>query len=149
MDGFEVCARLRQTAPNGSTPVLFVTALKDLTHAPMAGLGRQRPHGQPFLTFEITLKALTLVSRARLHRTGSTGEAAGASAVRWPVLSPAMPATAHPAAPAGIPREPARAGAPADADLVFHMPPPIFADQVATDSRPGRQPLPVRFRPRF
>lgn len=69
MDGFEVCSKIRETVPNRATPVVFVTAHDDF-HA-RAQMGRHSGNdlmGKPFLTSEITVKALTFALRGRLQR---------------------------------------------------------------------------------
>jgi CheY-like chemotaxis protein len=66
MDGLELCARIHETAQNRSTPVVFVTSHTDFeSRAKSAMLGAQDLIGKPFLTFEITVKALTVVLKAR------------------------------------------------------------------------------------
>jgi len=67
LDGFEVCSKIRETAPNRTTPVVFVTSHSDFdSRAKSALLGARDLISKPFLSFEITVKALTLVLRARL-----------------------------------------------------------------------------------
>jgi CheY-like chemotaxis protein len=66
MDGFELCKRIRQTAFNPGTPVVFVTRCSDFDSRAKAALsGGQHLLGKPFLALEITVKALTLLWRAR------------------------------------------------------------------------------------
>jgi CheY-like chemotaxis protein len=66
MDGFELCKRIRQTAFNPGTPVVFVTRCNDFDSRAKAALsGGQHLLGKPFLALEITVKALTLLWRAR------------------------------------------------------------------------------------
>ena len=65
MDGFELCARVHETAPNQTTPVVFVTCHGDF-NARAASCGGQDLLGKPFLSFELAVKALTLVLRRRL-----------------------------------------------------------------------------------
>jgi CheY-like chemotaxis protein len=68
MDGFEVCSKIRETAPNRATPVVFVTAHDDFeTRARMDRHGGNDLMGKPFLTSEIIVKALTYVLRGRLE----------------------------------------------------------------------------------
>ncbi len=68
MDGFEVCSKLHETALNRTTPVVFVTSHTDFdSRAKCALLGGHDLIGKPFLAFEISLKALTLVLKARLE----------------------------------------------------------------------------------
>jgi CheY-like chemotaxis protein len=69
MDGYEVCSKIRQTVPNRATPVVFVTGQSDLdTRARMSRNGGDDLMGKPFLTSEITVKALTFALRGRLHQ---------------------------------------------------------------------------------
>jgi CheY-like chemotaxis protein len=68
MDGFELCFRIHGTALNQTTPVVFVTAHSDFGSRAKSSLtGGQDLLGKPFLTFELTVKALTLVLRRRLQ----------------------------------------------------------------------------------
>ena len=68
MDGFELCAKIHETAPNRTTPVVFVTCQSDFDARAQSILsGGSDLIGKPFLTFEITVKALTLALRGRLH----------------------------------------------------------------------------------
>ena len=68
MDGFETCAKIRGTIANRSTPVIFVTGKNDdETRAAMNRSGGNDLLGKPFLTSEITVKALTFALRRRLH----------------------------------------------------------------------------------
>jgi CheY-like chemotaxis protein len=69
MDGFEVCSKIRDAVLNRATPVVFVTALGDFqTRAQMSRSGGNDLMGKPFLTSEITLKALTFALRGRLEQ---------------------------------------------------------------------------------
>jgi CheY-like chemotaxis protein len=69
MDGFEVCARIRDTVPNHATPVVFVTGHDDFdARAQMSRTGGNDLMGKPFLTSEITVKALTFALRGRLQQ---------------------------------------------------------------------------------
>jgi DNA-binding response OmpR family regulator len=68
MNGFELCAKLRQLPQHKKTPVLFVTALTDFesrTSSTMAG-GNDFI-GKPFLFIELTVKALMHVFRGKLQ----------------------------------------------------------------------------------
>jgi CheY-like chemotaxis protein len=60
MNGFELCEKIRATAPNGNTPVIFVTALNDFQKqsrsAPVAGSDFI---AKPILLVELAVKALT------------------------------------------------------------------------------------------
>ncbi|HXR04469.1 MAG TPA: response regulator [Verrucomicrobiae bacterium] len=69
MDGFEVCSRIRNTALNRATPVVFVTGRSDFdARARMNRNGGDDLIGKPFLTPEITVKALTFALRGRLQQ---------------------------------------------------------------------------------
>jgi CheY-like chemotaxis protein len=69
MDGFEVCAKIRETVPNRATPVIFVTAHGDFeTRAKMSRTGGNDLMGKPFLTPEISVKALSFALRGRLDQ---------------------------------------------------------------------------------
>jgi CheY-like chemotaxis protein len=71
MDGFELCAKIRETEANRKTPIVFVTSHTDFdSRAKSALLGAHDLIGKPFLAFEITVKALTLVLRARQESEG-------------------------------------------------------------------------------
>ncbi len=78
LDGFEVCSKIHDTAKNCTTPVVFVTSHNDFdSRAKSALAGAHDLIGKPFLAFEITVKALTLVLRARLadgaEKSGQNG----------------------------------------------------------------------------
>jgi CheY-like chemotaxis protein len=67
MDGFELCARLRQMQENERTPIVFVTSHSDFnSRAQLPLAGAQDLIAKPFLSFEVALKALTFVLRGRL-----------------------------------------------------------------------------------
>ncbi len=69
MDGFEVCSKIRDTVPNRTTPVVFVTQQNDLNaRAQMSRHGGDDLMGKSFLTSEITVKALTFALRGRLQQ---------------------------------------------------------------------------------
>jgi CheY-like chemotaxis protein len=68
MDGFEVCSRIHETLPNQATPVVFVTSLRDFdARANSILCGGRDLIAKPFLTFELAVKALTLVATERLR----------------------------------------------------------------------------------
>jgi DNA-binding response OmpR family regulator len=159
MDGFEVCTKIRQTAPNGSTPVLFVTALKDFdTRAKSLTAGGNGLLGKPFLTFEITLKALTLVLRARLRERNRILEASGGlvasstPAVHWPELRADSVSEEDSPPPADLLPGPDRAVAPAGAGPIIGLvPPPVFAANGAAseDVCQASSNVPREFSPAF
>lgn len=69
LDGFEVCSKIHETAQNFTTPVVFITGHSDFdSRAKSAVAGAHDLMGKPFLAFEITVKALTLVLRTRLDQ---------------------------------------------------------------------------------
>ena len=69
MDGFELCEKIRETGSNRNTPVVFVTGQSDFdARAKSALSGGNDLMGKPFLTFEITVKALTLALKGRLQK---------------------------------------------------------------------------------
>ena len=69
MDGFEVCSRIRNTATNRATPVVFVTGRDDFdARTQMSRKGGNELMGKPFLTSEITVKALAFALRGRLEQ---------------------------------------------------------------------------------
>ena len=68
MDGFELCTKIRDTVPNRTTPVVFVTHQSDFDARCKSTLsGGNDLMGKPFLTFEVTVKALTLALHGRLR----------------------------------------------------------------------------------
>ena len=68
MDGFELCTKIRNTVPNRTTPVVFVTQQSDFDARCKSTLsGGNDLMGKPFLTFEVTVKALTLALHGRLQ----------------------------------------------------------------------------------
>jgi CheY-like chemotaxis protein len=69
MDGFELCKKIRQTTPNRTTPVVFVTRHSDFdSRARTAMAGGNELIGKPFLALEIAVKALSLVLASRQRR---------------------------------------------------------------------------------
>jgi len=72
MDGFELCSRIHATAPNRTTPIVFVTCQSDFdARAKSSLMGGQDLIGKPFMAAELSLKALTLVLRRRLQAEGA------------------------------------------------------------------------------
>ncbi|HEX5221067.1 MAG TPA: response regulator [Verrucomicrobiae bacterium] len=117
MDGYQLCKQIHQTENHQNTPVVFVTGLNDYKSRIMSRLSGGESHiAKPFLTFEITVKALTLVLRARLDKTAaeaepSKPETVQAVAISEPVkqvaaavptesVAPANPAGSEPQVPA-------------------------------------------------
>jgi len=69
MNGFELCAKIHETPANTATPVVFVTCQSDEDAREKArAAGGQDLIAKPFLIFEITVKAVTLVMRRRLEK---------------------------------------------------------------------------------
>ena len=70
MDGFELCTRVRATALNRTTPVIFVTSLTDFKSRAKSSLsGGTDLIAKPFMFIELSVKALTHVLRGRMaHR---------------------------------------------------------------------------------
>ena len=67
MDGFELCSKIHLAEINRDTPVVFVTCQSDFEARAKSTLsGGSDLIGKPFLTFEITVKALTLGLQRRL-----------------------------------------------------------------------------------
>jgi CheY-like chemotaxis protein len=84
MDGFELCSRIRQTSLNRNTPVVFVTSEDGFdAHANSHLSGGNDFITKPFLTFNLTAKALVLALRAKLEKQSSTS---ADSSVATPVL---------------------------------------------------------------
>jgi CheY-like chemotaxis protein len=70
IDGFEVCSRIHQLPANQSTPIVFVTGHGNFNARAESVLrGAEDLIGKPFLTFELALKAVTVVLRNRFQGT--------------------------------------------------------------------------------
>jgi CheY-like chemotaxis protein len=74
IDGFTICAKIHETVPNRSTPVVFVTRHTDEEFRAQA----ERSGGKdfvvkPFVFMEIPVKALTYVLRGRLEESKRRG----------------------------------------------------------------------------
>jgi CheY-like chemotaxis protein len=68
MDGFELCAKIHETALNRQTPVVFVTAQRGFNNRSKSIVcGGKDIISKPFLPNELTVKTLTLVAHERLH----------------------------------------------------------------------------------
>jgi CheY-like chemotaxis protein len=68
MDSAELCAAFHKTTPNRTTPVVFVTRPSDFeAWRQSARSGGGEVIAKPFLTFELAVKALTLVLQSRLQ----------------------------------------------------------------------------------
>lgn len=76
LDGFEVCTKIHQLEANRTTPVVFVTGRGDFeSRAKSISSGGRDLIAKPFLSSEITVKALTLLFRGRLDRQKAGTEA--------------------------------------------------------------------------
>jgi CheY-like chemotaxis protein len=72
MDGFELCTKIRDTVPNRTTPVVFVTSHDDFDACAQSTIsGGNDLMGKPFMIFEVTVKALTFALRGRLQQLNS------------------------------------------------------------------------------
>ena len=70
MDGIEACARIREGGLNATTPIVFVTIASDFaTRARTTASGGNDFMAKPFLVFELSLKAMTVVMRSRLEKS--------------------------------------------------------------------------------
>ena len=79
MDGYEVCTKIHELEGNVNTPVIFVTSHSDFeSRAKSTSSGGRDLIAKPFLSFEITIKALTLVLRKRLDEMKSAQPEANA-----------------------------------------------------------------------
>lgn len=68
MNGFELCSEIQKTKTNRATPVVFVTAARDFDTRAKSIFSDGKDHvAKPFLTFELNLKALTLMTGKRLR----------------------------------------------------------------------------------
>lgn len=100
MDGFEVCTRIHKTVPNRGTPVIFVTCHSDFEARAQSALsGGSDLIGKPFLTFEITVKALTLSLQARLQKQAQLPASPEAPAARRALSSVPVETTPLPELP--------------------------------------------------
>ncbi|MDR3458828.1 MAG: response regulator [Verrucomicrobiae bacterium] len=95
MDGFELCVKIRSTALNRHTPVVFVSSQGDFIARSRSTLsGGNDLMGKPFLTFEVTVKALALALHGRLHgRAPQAGR-------DWELMDPLLQTFTEPAQPA-------------------------------------------------
>ena len=68
MNGFELCEKLRKSAANKTTPVVFVTNLTDFESRALSALsGGNDLIGKPFLLTELAVKALTYVLKGQMN----------------------------------------------------------------------------------
>ena len=159
MDGFETCSRIHETETNRATPVVFVTCLGDFeARAKSTRVGGHELIAKPFLTFEVTLKALTLVLEGRL-RVAAAGEASrlatenelaspsktpapasGAASARLSEVAGVNANRAGAAGEAGAPKAPVRPSSvrPDSASAGSRVPVPAQNHQeVGSDAPPG------------
>ena len=69
MDGFELCRKIRAGNLNRSTPIAFITCQSDFNSRAQSSLaGGCDLIGKPFVTFEVTAKALVLALTYRLNK---------------------------------------------------------------------------------
>jgi PleD family two-component response regulator len=68
MTGFELCSKLRALPRHKKTPVIFVTILSDFdSHTRSKAAGGNDFIVKPFLSTELTLKALIHILRGKLQ----------------------------------------------------------------------------------
>ena len=68
MDGFELCAHIRQIEHHATTPIVFLTGLATLENRVQSSLsGGNDFIAKPFNLYELMVKALTHILRAQLH----------------------------------------------------------------------------------
>jgi CheY-like chemotaxis protein len=78
MNGFELCAELRKTATNRTTPVIFVTSLTNFEVRAQSSLaGANDLIAKPFLMMELAVKALTYLLRPKLIGDPTAQRASG------------------------------------------------------------------------
>jgi CheY-like chemotaxis protein len=129
MDGFELCVKIHQHALNRSTPVVFVTGQSDFDARARSTIsGGNDLMSKPFLTFEVTVKALTLALHGRLH--GRLGKPVNgldpANPLPEAVMEPTRPVASLELAP--------RAMAPVPEELIQ-----AFLARVASHIQPLRE----------
>lgn len=67
MDGFELCAHIRQLPGYGTTPIIFLTGMTSLENRVQSSLsGATDFIGKPFNLHELTVKALTSILKTEL-----------------------------------------------------------------------------------
>jgi len=68
MDGFDLCAHIREIPGYAKTPVVFLTGMATLENRVQSSLsGGNDFIGKPFNLHELTVKALTLIVKTELH----------------------------------------------------------------------------------
>jgi CheY-like chemotaxis protein len=87
MDGFELCTKIRENKLNRTTPVVFVTSHSDFESREKSTLvGGQELIAKPYLSFEITVKALTFALRGRLANDKAPAQAAAKETAATPAI---------------------------------------------------------------
>lgn len=113
MDGFELCSKIHELEANRTTPVIFVTSMRDFeARANSILCGGRDLIAKPFLTFELTVKALTLVASERLHGRGRSTDIRPVPSENSQVVATEV-STPIPSAPEGKSVAPAQAPAAA------------------------------------
>jgi DNA-binding response OmpR family regulator len=68
MDGFDLCAHIREIPGYATTPIVFLTGMTTLENRVQSSLsGGNDFIGKPFNLHELTVKALTFILKAELH----------------------------------------------------------------------------------
>jgi PleD family two-component response regulator len=142
MDGFELCSKIHETGPNRFTPVVFVTCQSDFNARAEATLcGGIDLIAKPFLTFEITVMALTLALRRRLQArdriTAGTDEPVEAKR-----LSPSVEHSAR--AESSFQTQPRREPEAALPKRPRHLPPATRADALPLPGATAWAPMAAR-----
>jgi PleD family two-component response regulator len=69
MDGFQLCAHIRELAMHTTTPIVFLTGMTTMENRVQSSLsGGNDFVAKPFNLYELTLKALTLILKAQLDQ---------------------------------------------------------------------------------
>ncbi len=154
MDGFELCSKIHETAANRTTPVIFVTSLRDFdARANSIIAGGRDLIAKPFLTFELTVKALTLVVTERVRGRGLLSENAVAEPLPVeqfaPVETPAPEETVAPELPE-LPEFPVSLDTAEAAQTAAALPEAILPETPAAPEQaaapklpPGLPPMPA------
>jgi CheY-like chemotaxis protein len=75
LDGFEVCAKIRESQLKKQTPVIFVTRHSDFnSRAESVQVGGQDLIGKPFLPAEVVVKTLMFALRGRLESAAAKAQ---------------------------------------------------------------------------
>jgi CheY-like chemotaxis protein len=147
MDGFELCSKIHLTETNRDTPVVFVTCQSDFeARAKSALSGGSDLIGKPFLTFEITVKALTLGLQRRLAARAHIAEsAAGLVAMPAPGLAGTGPDPVKPVETTDCAGS-SRAFADQPSGMAARLGSPTGATEFLTRAAVHRAPLREAFR---